>query len=245
MIDAVRAEWIKFSTLVSSWVLVIIAIAFPLVIVLLTAALEDSVPDSDDLASVLTGTSVVSALLLGTLGVLTITSDYGHNTIRPTFAALPDRWRPLIAKTVVQVGVTAVVLAGVMVVGWVGAAVVAEGVQAIGDDGVLASLCGAVLLGIGLTILGYGLGLLLRNTALAICILLLWPLVAEGIVAGLFAAAGWDGLQRWLPYQAGFNLIAVDPSDDQLGRVGGGVWFFAWVLAIAAFGLWRAKRRDA
>jgi len=245
VIDAVRAEWIKFSTLVSSWVMLIIAAAFPLVIVLLTGLLADQPWTSAEYAELITATTVVSALVLGTLGVLAITADYGHNTIRPTFAALPDRWRTLLAKPIVQVAVSAAVVAAVVVVSWGLGTALLEGDQSLGDSGVSAALLGIVLLAVGLTLLGYGLGLLVRNTPLAICILLLWPLVVEGIVAGLFSVAGWEGLQRWLPYQAAFNMIVADHSDDQLGRVGGGVWFFLWVLVVTAFGLWFAKRRDA
>ncbi len=245
MIGSLRAEWIKFSSLLSSWVLVIVALAFPVVVVLLTAGFVDDILTSAELAELITGTSVVSALLLGTLGALSITSDYSHNTIRPTFAALPDRWRTLLAKPIVQLALTACVLLVVVVVGWIGATVLADGRQSLGDDGVLAALIGIVVLGVGLTVLGYGLGLLIRNTALTICVLLLWPLIAEGIVAGLLAALGWEGLQRWLPYQAGFNLIIANEPEDHLGRVQSGLWFFAWVLAITALGLWSAKRRDA
>ena len=85
----------------------------------------------------------------------------------------------------------------------------------------------------------------MRNTALAICILLLWPLVVESILAGLFSAAGVEDLQRWLPYTAGFNMIIANSPEDQLGRLGGGLWFFAWVAVVTAFGLWSAKHRDA
>jgi len=245
MIDAVRAEWIKFSTLISSWVMAIIAAAFPVVVVLLTGVFATDGPTSAELAELITGTGVVSGLLLGALGVMSITSDYAHNTIRPTFAALPDRWRALLAKPLVQLAVTAVILVGVVVIGWVVGSALLEGDQSLGDDGVFVALVGIVLLAMGLTILGYGLGLLLRSTPLAICILLLWPLVVEGIIAGLLAVADAEDLQRWLPYQAGFSMIIADSPSDQLGRVGGGLWFFLWAFVVTGFGLWSAKRRDA
>ena len=245
MIDAVRSEWIKVSTLVSSWVLIIVAAAFPLVVVVLTGVFADAPWDSDELAELITGTTVVSALLLGTLGVLVITSDFSHNTIRPTFAALPDRWRALLAKPIVQLAITAAVVVGIIVVGWIAGSALLDGDQSLSGEGVVVALVGIVLLAMGLTILGYGLGLLVRSTPLAICILLLWPLVVETIIAGLFSAAGAEDLQRWLPYTAGFNMIIANSPEDQLGRVGGGLWFFAWVAVVTGFGLWSAKRRDA
>ena len=73
----------------------------------------------------------------------------------------------------------------------------------------------------------------------------LWPLLAEGLIAGLLGVAGWEGARKWLPYQAGFTMAVPEPDVDSLGRVGGGLWFFTCVLAITAFALWSAKRRDA
>jgi len=115
MIEALRSEWIKFSTLRSNWVMVVIAVAFPLVIVGLTAAFSASPPSGSDLAELIAGTGVVSALLLGALAILSITAEYGHNTIRPTFAALPDRWRALGAKPIAHIGLTAAAMAGIVV----------------------------------------------------------------------------------------------------------------------------------
>ena len=72
-----------------------------------------------------------------------------------------------------------------MVVGWFGGRL-AAGESASEDlEGTGAALFGVVLLAIGLTLLGYGLGLLIRNTAASICVLLLWPLIAEGLIAAL------------------------------------------------------------
>ena len=56
-----------------------------------------------------------------------------------------------------------------------------------------------MLLAVGLTLLGYGLGLLIRNTPATICILLLWPLIAEGLIAGLLSVAGAEECARFLP----------------------------------------------
>ena len=102
-----------------------------------------------------------------------------------------------------------------------------------------------MLLAIGLTLLGYGLGLLLRNTAATICLLLLWPLIAEGLIAGLLSVAGAEGAVKLLPYSAGFNMAIVDPEPDSFGRVAGGLYFFAWVVVIVVAGMLRTRRRDA
>ena len=107
------------------------------------------------------------------------------------------------------------------------------------------ALIGVVLLAVGLSLLGYGLGLLLRNTAATICLLLLWPLIAEGLIAGLLTAVDAEGAVALLPYSSGFNMAVVDIDPDAFSRVGGGLYFFAWVAVILVLGIVATRRRDA
>ena len=245
MIAAIRSEWIKLTTVTVTWVLVICAVAFPLVVAILTALLAEDVT-GETLAGVITGTTVVTAMLFGVVASVGITGEYANNTIRPTFAAMPDRWRPLLAKPIVTAGAAAALTTVIVIVGWFGGRLVAGESASEDLDGTGAALFGVVLLAIGLTLLGYGLGLLIRNTAASICVLLLWPLIAEGLIAALLTAIGGEEAAKWLPYSAGIQMAIVDIGDEAvLGRVAGGIYFFAWVLAILVFGLITAKRRDA
>ena len=243
MIDAIRSEWIKVSTITVTWVLALLAVLFPVVVTLLTAMFADDMSPSD-LAGVISGTTIVAAMLLGVIASIGITNEFSHGTIRPTFAAMPDRWRPLFAKPIVQVAIATALTVGIVVVAWLAGGAIADDPTSL-DDGAGAALVGVVLLAIGLTLLGYGLGLLLRNTAATICLLLLWPLIAEGLIAGLLSVAGAEGAVKLLPYSAGFNMAIVDPDPDSFGRVAGGLYFFAWVLVIAVAGMFRTRRRDA
>jgi len=245
VIAAIRSEWIKLSTIRVTWLLAIVAVAFPLVVALLTAALADDL-SGETLAGTITGTTVVSGMLLGVVAAIGITGEFSHQTIRPTFAAMPDRWRPLVAKPIVNVGLAAVLTAAVVAVSWLAGRVIAGDSTSEDLEGTGAALVGVVLLAIGLTLLGYGLGLLIRNTPATICVLLLWPLIAEGLIAGLLTAVGAENATKWLPYSAGISMAVVDGAgEDTLGRVAGGVYFFVWVLAVLAFGLFTARRRDA
>ena len=94
-------------------------------------------------------------------------------------------------------------------------------------------------------LLGHGLGLFIRNSAATVCILLLWPLIVEGLIAGLLSAAGGEGLVRFLPYSAGFNMAVIEEDPDAFGGIAGGLYFFAWVAVILVLGVVTAKRRDA
>ena len=245
MIDAIRSEWIKVSTIRVNWILAIVAVVFPLAVTVLTAVFTEEPLTGSDLAGLVAGLTIVSAMLLAVVSSLGITSEFSHGTIRPTFAAMPDRLRPLLAKPIVQVGLAVAVTLAIVVSGWIAGAAIGDGEQALDDDGAVPAMIGVVALAIGLVLLGYGLGLLIRNSAATVCILLLWPLIVEGLVAGLLTAAGAEGLIRFLPYSAGFNMAVIESDPDSFGGVGGGLYFFAWVVVILALGVVTARRRDA
>ena len=251
MIDAVRSEWIKVSTLTVVKVLLAVAVAFPLVVVTLVAALGDSTTRSQDLIDIINAVSVLSAMLVGVVAAIGTTNEFSHGTIRPTFAAEPRRLVPMSAKLLVHVVLAAVVMVVILVASWVIGSNVADGSFPLRDDAfgnplpTLPALIGAGLLGVGLAVLGFGLGLLIRNAPATICVLLLWPLIAESLFAVLFSALHQDDLVRFLPYVEGINMGSWDRGEDLLERVPGGLYFFAWVVVLTVLGLWRTQRADA
>jgi len=245
VIDAIRSEWIKISTVTVTWVLAIVAVAFPLVITILTTALADEIWTGEELAGLVGGLMIVAAMLLAVVATIGVTNEFGHNTIRPTFAAMPDRLRPLLAKPIVQVTITFVLTVVTVGVSWALGASLSGDSPDLGTGTALPTLVGVVLLAVGLALLGYGLGLIIRNSPAAVCLLLLWPLIAEGLIAGLLSAIGADGGVKFLPYSAGFNMAVTEPDPESFGRVGGGLYFYAWVFVIAVVGVVTARRRDA
>lgn len=128
MINLLHAEWIKLRTVTMNWVLGIIAGAFPLAVTLLTAYFngDSSEFGTSDLASVLGGTTVVCALLCGVIAAASITSEFGFGTIRPTFAATPQRLRVVVAKGAVVVLATTALATVVQLVGWFAGSAIAR-----------------------------------------------------------------------------------------------------------------------
>lgn len=155
MIAAIRSEWIKLSTITVTWVLAIVAVAFPLVVSLLTAAVADR-PTGETVAGVVAGTTVVSGLLFGVVAAIGITGEYATQTIRPTFAAMPDRWRPLLAKPVVDVALAAALTVAIVVFGWFGGRLLAGDSSSEDLDGTGPALVGVVFLSIGSRCSGTG-----------------------------------------------------------------------------------------
>lgn len=252
MINTLRSEWIKLRTVRMNTVLTTLAVAFPLIVCVLTTSLQKAQDiNSEDLLGLITGTSVVSALLLGVIGASSITGEFGFGTIRPTFAATPRRSRVIVAKGLVVAAVALVVEAAIVFVAFV----VCSGIASSRDRSVslgdvpagAAPIIGVIVFAGLVTMLGYGLGLLIRNTPASVAVLILWPLVVENIVFAILNAAGVDRAGRFLPYTSGFQMANPSQSSDSdfLGRIPAGLYFGGVTLAIVLIGAVLTTRRDA
>ena len=253
MINVVRSEWIKLRTVRMNWILGIIAFAFPVVITLLTAIFsgDDEGFDARSVLEVLTGTAVVSTLLCGVIAAASITSEFGFGTIRPTFAAVPRRMRVIVGKGVIAVTAAMMLVAIVLVIGTLVGRPLAEAQGATIDFGavpkMVPALLGTVLLAALMSLAGYGLGLMTRSTPAAISILIVWPLIAEGLIGGLIQViSGWHNVVEWMPFQAGIRLVFVGfDNGEGPSRIVSGLYFGAVAATLAAIGAFAVSRRDA
>jgi len=252
MINALRSEWIKLSTLTVNKVLVAVAVAFPIVITVLVAGLSDETSDFVDLNDLIAGVTLLSALLFGVVATIGMSGEFNYNTIRPTFAAQPVRLRSLTAKLTVNAVVTVVLVAALIAVCWIVGSNLADGffpAWSIGGEPspVRAGLLGSGLFALGVAIAGFGLGNLVRNTPAAVTLLLLWPLVIENIIGRLVFTALDLEWEKYLPFTEGMTLGFIDrgSGDEVMARFNAGVYFFAWVIGVAVLGLIRTERADA
>ena len=252
MINVLRSEWIKLRTVRMNWILGIIALAFPLIITLLTAFFNGDKYDFNarSLLEVLTGTAVVTTLLCGVIAGASITSEFGFGTIRPTFAAVPRRMRVIVAKGIVACVAAMVLVAVVLLIGVFVGRILAEGQGATIDfghyNGAVPALLGTVLLAGLMSLAGYGLGLITRSTPAAISILIVWPLIAEGLIGGLIhVITGWENVVGWMPFQAGIQMILLEKDFGGPGRLVSGLYFGGVATLLAAIGAVAVNRRDA
>lgn len=249
MIATIRSEWIKLRTVRSNITMASMVILLPLAITLLSVAFIEA-PNVDDgtLPGFLLGTGSLAVLLIGVVGVLSVTQEYSQGTIRLTLAATPGRTRVYAAKAVVAVllgvGLTGFVLA----VGIGAGSAILEardvpGPHTRGDSG--AAFLAMIAMGALVALLGMAIGGITRNPPSAITILVLWPLLVEGIVGGLLGMALGDDIRDWMPFQAGFNSMFLEPPDGALGRWASLGYFAAWVLVVSTVAERSLKRRDA
>lgn len=253
MINTLRSEFIKLRTILSHWVLAIIAFAFPVVVVTLVAIFGnwDFGIDSTDISGLIVGLTVVSAMLLGAMCAISLTSDYGHNTIRPTYAATPNRLQVIGAKVIVNSVVVAAVTTVAVFVSWFVGSIILSSRDlsvSLGDNGVMPSLISVIVLAVSVAWFAMGLGLIIRNSPATVTILLLWPLLIEGLIGLVLSLIGWDNANKWMPYQAAINAAADNSQDttfDTLGRPMGLVYFAAVAAGLIFIGAVLDQRRDA
>jgi ABC-2 type transport system permease protein len=155
----------------------------------------------------------------------------------------------MMSKLLVNSVVAAVLSLALIAVCWVIGAAILESrdaqISLSMEDGSIGALTGLVVLAVILTWFAFGIGLIVRNSPATVSILLLWPLVAEGLIAVVFALLGADGMFKWLPYQACLAALAATPESDTLGRPGAWLWFGGISAALVVIGLAANLKRDA
>jgi len=257
-----RSEWIKLRSIRSTWwcYAILVAVTVGLATLLGSAV---GVPGPDDptdalyggFVSINTASVSLTALVVGVLGVLIITGEYGTGQVRSTFTADPRRTGVILAKATVLAVTTFVVS---IVSTWIGVLLSAALQSAkgadivIGDPSVFLPILGSSVYVTLLALLAYGIGLLLRSSAggiaVTVGILLVLPIVLSGI--GNIMAQQWVlDIAKFLPDSAGGQLYSYSYTGVQQDGVvlngwGGFAVLAAEVMAVGALALTVARRRD-
>ncbi len=242
MTAQLRSELFKLRTTRTSLALVLGMLA----LIVLVTALNGFVTSTEYLQQrnnqfqLLANGSIASAFA-ALLGVLSVTAEFRHGTIRPTLLATPRR------DIVIGAKLAAGTLAG-LVLGVVGIAVsFGLGELALSTQGIPLQLDGGDLMlvvagGIGASALwgafGVGFGAAVRNQVGAIVGLLVWALFVENIVFALVPGVG-----RFLPGEAA-NALTQIGVEHRLAVLPGTLVFVAYVVVLAALGLAVTERRD-
>lgn len=254
MTDLLRSEWFKLRTLRLNYVLLLVGFAFVVVITGLIGIFADldgfSRAASSEVAEIVGVSTILAGLLISVVGVLAISAEFAHGTIRPTLVATPSRPKVFIAKAIVLAVLAFVSALVIGIVGYlVGFGLLSargvEGLSLFDNDGTLTVLfIGLPVLFVLLTMFGYGLGLLLRSSPAAVTLAILWPILIETIIGTALAVAGVDEPGKFLPYQSALALVAIDAEGFAYGRVGGGLFFGAVVTVLVVVAIAVNNKRD-
>ena len=189
----------------------------------------------------------LAQIVVGALGVLAISSEYGTGMIRASLSAVPQRRSFLLAKATV-VGV-ATLLAGELLsftAYGLGQAILANaGAQSdLADPGVLRTVIGGGLYLTAIGLLGFGIGALVRHTAGALS-MFFGVLFAPSALADLLPTGWRNEVIRYLPVNAGTQIITVQRGSNALPPWAGFGVLCLYAAAAIALAVLLITRRDA
>ena len=248
-----QMEWQKLRTVRSTWYLLAVFAAGLIGVAMLALSHENYAqmpaadrasfdPTSDGLLGL-----VLGQLLLGSLGVIAITTEFSSGMIRATFAVAPRRPLVLAAKAAVLGAVTLaageVSAFAAFLVGQ--AALKAPAPHAaLGQPGVLRAVLMAGAYPALIALIGLGIGAIIRHTAGAISclvgVLFVLPLLLFALGNSVQNAA-----QKFLPDTMRNSLTAVRPVAHLLSPWLTFSVLCGYAMAALAAGAWVLARRDA
>jgi ABC-2 type transport system permease protein len=246
----IRSEWLKFWSLRSSWytlaAAVLSMVVLDTVLGLVVGERWATLKPDDHVASGLMRGFQLAELLIGVLGALFVTGEYGTGMIRSTFAAVPRRLPVLGAKTAVFGGIALAAMVLSSFAGFFGAQAMLSGFHhsfTLSQPGALRVVAGTGVYVALIGLLGLALGWILRSTAGAISTLVGILLV----VPVLFSAIGKsvEGVAQYLPSKAGGSFITSIHEAGTLSPWAGLLVLCAWVLAALGLAAYLLRRRDA
>ena len=223
-VAALRAEWTKLRTLRSAWMTMAISIAASVSLAALAASsnardwkdmtAEERLafdPVSVSLLGVLFG-----ALVLGALGVRTMSSEYSTGMIRSTAAAIPRRIRFLLSKVIVVAASTFFVALLANVAGFAIGQAALRGedldVSITAGGSIEAIVAGSVAVS-AFAVIGVGLATIVKRASVANI------LMALVVIGGqLVGTAMPPSAQRFLPFNALQASVSVKRADELLSQ---------------------------
>lgn len=172
------------------------------------------------------------------LAALSVTTEYRFGTIRNTFLAVPKRPAVLGAKTVLLALIGAVVGVVAAVAAFYLAKTLAKNPPvtlelSTADDWRQVAGYGALFAVAG--VIAVSVGTIIRQSAGAVAILLLWPLVLEGLFS-LIPNVG-EKAGPWLPFAAADRFVAPTTGISNLFQPSGGPTPIQGLLVFAGTGL--------
>lgn len=248
-----RSEWVKLRSVRSTtWSLLALVVLSVGIGAIGTAETRAHWSAANAVGFDPTQTSLIGVffaqLVIGVLGVLVMSAEYGTGTIRATFAAAPRRPLVLGAKALVFGAVALVVCEVVAFVSFLlGQALLgAPALHAtLASPGALRAVVESGLYLALLGLLGLGLATVIRHTAGAIGafvgVVLVLPLVVQALPTSTQLA-----LRRWLPSRIGQSIISTTPSFDHAFSPWAGFGVLcAYVAVVLVIGALLLVRRDA
>jgi ABC-2 type transport system permease protein len=246
-------ERIKLFTTRSPWWCMLIAVVLTVGFAALFASQAGNIPGGMSISFSQAGYNF-GLIVMMVMAALAVTTEYRFGTIRATFMAVPGRTSALLAKTAVVALVCGVIGEITAFASWGIAKLIAPGPHmALSGADAWRNVAGVGLIYLITGVIAVAVGVLIRQTAGAVALLLVYNLLVESLIQ-LIPHVG-PQIQRWMPFHVASNFLGSASLGG--GPNGGGglpvllnTWgslgyfagFGALLLIVA---LVVAKRRDA
>lgn len=250
--NVLRSEWTKLRTTRSFWwtsaLIIVLSVAF--------AALTGSFATGEDLVTtlLLAGNTVAVVYVVGFLvlivqAIMMFTMEFRYGYQQQSFLATPKRWVVALAKwllyVVIAMTITFVtVLLCFYVAKWLASDLASSTLDVWNDREALRIMwqypVGAALL----VTFASGIALLLRQSAGAIALILMWHLALEDL-AGMLPRVG-EAIGKYGPFTNLRSFITNFQTSDPGWEVQfGAVYFGIWAVVLLLAGLVVLEKRDA
>lgn len=191
----------------------------------------------------------IGILVLGSLAVLFISSEYATGMIRSTMNAVPRRTPAFVAKAILLAVISYVITTIAAVATFLIAMPVFQGLGmdlAWSTDGVLYSIFTGGLYVAGVALIGLSLGALLRNSAGGITVLVGLFFVVSIAASFMTFIPGdfWKYVPQYLPSDAGGRFLSIGHTDGVIDPWQGGLIFLGYVLLFLVPAMIVLKKRD-
>lgn len=243
----IRSELLKLRTTRTTLGLVLgllALVAFSVVIQLVASRFEDAgilrLEESDTQRTIF-ATASAASLFAVLVGVLSVTGEFRHGTIRPTLLFAPARELVVAAKGAacalagLVLAVLAVALTFVIALTWLRI----DGVERSLNSRDLASMAAGT---VGAAVLygafGVGVGAVIRNQVAAVIATILWTLIPEPLLLALVPDVG-----RFTPVSAG-DALSGSVGEELLSPLAGMLVLALWATALLVAGAVVTARRD-
>ena len=246
---AIRSEWIKLRSVRATMIFVGLTAVVGVAMSLVLGTVVKTDP-YDHLPFTIGNTFLVSSwlttLFAVVAGTLLFTSEVQHGTLAGALTARPSK--PIIVSAK---AVSAAALGFAMgVLGIVGGLVggLISGMDAGDTSGALSGVAWALVLTTLASVLGLGVGLIVRHSAAAVTSVLIWALAVETLVRSIVPAS----VSRLLPFTAAHGLLGTRSAADTpetlaaaLSSVGNAAVMGCWAAGAVAIGTVLLVRQDS
>jgi len=252
----IKAEWLKFRTVRSTLVGVLLTFVFTIGLgALVTSLVRNRWNDPQarfhrsvfDPTTTSLGGVFFAQFAVGVIGILFITSEYSSGAIKTTLTAVPSRLRLVLAKlAVLKLSMLVVTEVAVFVAFLIGQAIY-RGVVPTASLANATTFRQVFLTGVYLiiaSVLGLGIGLILRQSAASISTFTTLMLILPVIVA-LLPTSIQNDVAKYEPLSLGQSMRAATVAPYSFTPWVATVIFSLYAVVVLGVGIALFERRDA